>query len=92
MKTESISTLRTWIHEGKLAETEEWLKDELQKSPKDDELHFWMGNLRRHQGNWQEALQYYAQATEINPESPAYEARTMLIDILQFHDKERYNV
>lgn len=92
MKKEAVDNVRSWIKTGQLDECEGWLKEELEKNPNDDELHFWMGNLKRHQNNWQEALQSYATATELNAESPAREARMMLMDIVRFYDKQRYNV
>lgn len=92
MKKESADIIRSWIREGKLEKANQLLQKELANDPKDDELHFWMGNLQRHQNNWQEALQHYATASELNAKSPAVEAREMLMDILRFYDKERYNV
>lgn len=58
----------------------------------DDEACYLRGNIYRKQGNWKEALQCYAQAVELNPESPAKEASEMVMQIMNFYDKERYNV
>lgn len=91
MKNEWVETIRQWIRAGKLADAERWLKSEIGRDGADDALYFWMGNLRRKQCNWQDALQYYAEALALNPESPAREAREMITDILRFYDKERYN-
>ncbi len=92
MKKEWVETIRQWIRSSRLADAEQWLKREIGKSRADDELYFWMGNLRRKQSNWKEALQYYAEALSLNPNSPAREAREMIMDILRFYYKERYNV
>ena len=43
------------------------------------------------QGNWQEAINCYIEAAEIDPESPAVEAKEMLDDILNFYNKDAYN-
>jgi len=59
----------------------------------DDAAYYYeQGNQCRRKNDWQGALQNYAQALELNPDSPAREAREMLMEIIQFYDKERYNV
>ena len=40
---------------------------------------------------WQQALKNYLEAISLNPESPAVEAHRMLIEILEFYDKDMYN-
>lgn len=55
-----------------------------------DEL-YRKGNEYRRAGNWQEAINCYIAATEIDPQSPAAEAKTMLDDILNFYHKDAYN-
>ncbi len=75
-----------------LEEAERLLFDEQRHAPQDDEVCYLLGNLYRKQSNWKEALQWYAQAIELNPESPALHAREMLLEIMNFYDKERYNV
>lgn len=92
MKQDLVDKLRALMLDGKLGETEHLIVQALQETPKDDALHYWMGNLRRQQNNWKEALEHYAEAIELNPNSEANEARAMLIDIISFYDKERYNV
>ena len=57
----------------------------------DDEAFFLRGNAYRKLGNWQMALNNYLLAIEINPESPAVEARRMLMDIMEFYHKDMYN-
>lgn len=56
-----------------------------------DEAYYLMGNAYRKMGNWQKALNCYQQAIDINPESPAADARKMAIDILDFYHKDMYN-
>lgn len=56
-----------------------------------DELYYLKGNAYRKQQNWQQAINCYSEAVSINPESPAREARTMLLDILNFYHKDLYN-
>ena len=49
------------------------------------------GNDYRRQGNWQEAINSYIQAIELDPDSPAVEAKAMLDDILNYSHKDAYN-
>jgi tetratricopeptide (TPR) repeat protein len=49
------------------------------------------GNAWRKQGNWQEAINCYIKAIELDPESPAVEAKRMLDDIMSFYHKDYYN-
>ena len=49
------------------------------------------GNDYRRQGNWQEAINSYIQAIELDPDSPAVEAKAMLDDILNYYYKDAYN-
>ena len=57
---------------------------------KSDEL-YERGNAFRKQGNWQEAINCYMEAIELNPDIPAVEAKAMLDDILNFYNKDAYN-
>lgn len=56
-----------------------------------DEPFYLLGNAYRKQGNWQMALNNYLEAIEKNPESPAVNAKNMLMDILEFYNKDMYN-
>lgn len=56
-----------------------------------DEVYYLRGNAYRKQGNWQQALNNYQSAIEINPQSPALEARKMVMDIMEFYHKDMYN-
>lgn len=49
------------------------------------------GNEYRRQGNWQQALNNYLEAIELDPDSPAVEAKKMLDDILSYYNKDMYN-
>lgn len=60
-------------------------------NPQKDEAFYLKGNAYRKQGNWQQALNNYQWAIDINPESPAADARQMVVDILNFFNKDMYN-
>ena len=49
------------------------------------------GKVWRKQGQWHEAINCYLQAIELDPDSPAVEAKRMLDDILAFYNKDAYN-
>ena len=50
------------------------------------------GNDYRRKGDWKHALDCYMEAMDIDPESPAAEAKKMLEDILNYYHKDAYNV
>jgi tetratricopeptide (TPR) repeat protein len=58
--------------------------------PKDIIL-YEQGNAYRKKGQWGEAINCYLEAMEINPESPAATAYEMLMNILNFYNKDAYN-
>jgi len=55
------------------------------------EEYYHKGNQYRKQGDFQHALDCYMEAIELNPESPAVEAKKMLEEILNFYNKDAYN-
>ena len=55
------------------------------------EEYYRLGNRYRKEGNWQEALNNYIAAIELDPESPAVEGKKMLDDILNYYCKDMYN-
>ena len=56
-----------------------------------DEAYYLLGNAYRKQGNWQQALNNYRYALDINPHSPAAQAHRIVMDILEFYNKDMYN-
>ncbi|KAA6333072.1 hypothetical protein EZS27_018480 [termite gut metagenome] len=56
-----------------------------------DEIYYLKGNAYRKQGDWQQALNCYQSAFNLNPESPALQARNAIKDILDFYHKDMYN-
>lgn len=49
------------------------------------------GNEARKQSQWHEAINCYIQAIDLDPESPAVEAKRMLEDIMAYYHKDMYN-
>ena len=50
-----------------------------------------LGNEARKRGQWHEAINNYIRAIELDPDSPAVEAKRMLDDIMAFYCKGIYN-
>jgi Flp pilus assembly protein TadD len=83
-----IKRIKLLISDGKVSEAETELSNIA--SP-DDRVYYLRGNVRRKLGDWQGALNNYLEAIELNPNSPAVEARKSLMDILEFFNKDMYN-
>ncbi len=49
------------------------------------------GNELRKRGRWAEAINCYIAAIELDPDSPAVEAKRMLDDILEYYNRDIYN-
>jgi tetratricopeptide (TPR) repeat protein len=56
-----------------------------------DQIYYLKGNAYRKQGNWQQALNCYQSAFDLNPQSPALQARNAIKDIMDFYNKDMYN-
>ena len=83
--------IKELIKEGQLETAIEQLSQYIQLDSTDDEPYYLLGNAYRKQGNWQLALNNYLEAMERNPDSPAVQAHQMMMDILNFYNKDMYN-
>ena len=80
------------LREDKTSQAIEELNNFISTHPDcDDEPYYLLGNAWRKQGNWQFALNNYLEAIDRNPESPAVEAKRMVMDILEFYNKDMFN-
>lgn len=86
-----LSKIQTNIDQNKIDVAIEQLGELIKENPSNDKLYYLMGNAYRKQENWQMAINSYLEAVEINPDSPAAEAKDMLLDILEFYNKDMYN-
>lgn len=90
--TERLKTIKKLIDEGETATAIDQLNRFLAQTSHDtDVAYYLLGNAFRKQGDWQGALNNYQEAIDINPDSPAAEARNMVIDILNFYNKDMFN-
>ena len=88
---EKLIPIKESLKQGKLETVIEELSQYILSDPKDDEAYYLLGNAYRKQGDWQMALNNYLEAMERNPESPATHAHRMVMDILNFYNKDMYN-
>jgi len=90
---EQLRIIKNMINDGNVDMAIQELKAYLSNidNPLQDEAYYLLGNAFRKQGNWQEALNNYQLAIDLNPESPAADARKMALDILNFYNKDMYN-
>ena len=88
---ENLINIKELIKEGQLETAIEKLTLYIEHNSADDEPFYLLGNVYRKQGNWQLALNNYLEAIERNPESPAVHAHQMMMDILNFYNKDMYN-
>ena len=89
--TKTKETIKNLISDGKLQEAIGQLDELFGKDGKDVELYYLRGNAYRKLCDWQQALNNYLEAISLNPESPAVEAHRMLMEILEFYNKDMYN-
>lgn len=88
---ETLINIRSLISNGELDTAIEQLTYYIGTDQTDDEPYYLLGNVYRKKGNWQMALNNYLEAIERNPESPAVHAHQMMMDILNFYNKDMYN-
>ena len=86
-----ITECKRLLQEGQIEEVMQRIQELLHAGTHPaDELYYLLGNAYRKQQNWQQAINCYSEAVAVNPESPAREARTMILDILNFYHKDLY--
>ena len=87
-----MNQIKKLLREDKTSQAIEELNNFISTHPDcDDEPYYLLGNAWRKQGNWQFALNNYMEAIDRNPESPAVEAKRMVMDILEFYNKDMFN-
>ncbi len=89
---EQLTTIKELIEQGHVDQAIRALNELLQADCNaKDQVYYLLGNAYRKQGNWQQALNNYQHAMDYNPDSPARQARQMVIDILEFYNKDMFN-
>lgn len=88
---EDLKEIKLLINKGNVSTAIKQLHLLIANNPIEAEAYYLLGNAYRKQGDWQGALNNYQEAIAIDPESPANEARNMVIDILNFYNKDMFN-
>jgi len=88
---EDLGKIKQLLVTGETDEAISLLIDFMDKNPSSDEAFFLLGNAYRKKENWELALNNYRQTMDLNPDSPAKYAYKMVIDILNFYNKDMFN-
>ena len=88
---EELNAIKGLIDNEEIKSAIDALDRLIESNPDCDEAYYLRGNAYRKQGNWQMAINNYLSAIELNPQSPALEAKKMIMDILNFYNKDMYN-
>ena len=92
LMTEELQDIKTLIEQGDTERAIHELTNFIRNDAHvNDEPYYLLGNAYRKMGDWQQALNNYLEAIERNPESPAVSARDMIMNILNFYNKDMYN-
>lgn len=90
--TEKLSEIKQQIGNGHIKDAISLLDQLITTHPElAAEAYYLKGNAYRKTGDWQRALNNYQEAINLNPEGPATEARNMVMDILNFYNKDMFN-
>jgi tetratricopeptide (TPR) repeat protein len=88
---ERYNEVRTLIASEKVEEAMVKVDEIISQDSSLDMAYYLKGNIYRKQQDWQKAINSYSQAIEINPLSPANDARKMCVEILNFFNTDMYN-
>jgi len=88
---EDFEQIKQLLMEGETDKAISLLTDFAGENPTSDEAFFLLGNAYRKKENWEFALNNYRKAMDLNPDSPAKYAYKMVIDILNFYNKDMFN-
>ena len=88
---ESLTDIKLLINEGNVSTAIDLLNQLIAQDSTKAEVYYLLVNAYRKQGNWQGALNNYQEAIDLDPESPANEAKNMVLDILNFYNKDMFN-
>ena len=88
---QTYDTVRQLLEAGKTAEAERLVLQELEVVPNDATLLYLKGRIGAKRADWQGALNAFNRAVQLDPDSPAREARQAIEEILAFYHKDYYN-
>lgn len=73
------------------AEALELVEEALRRHGRDATLYYLQGNAFMKTGDWRQAINSFLQSERLDGRGPAAEARKMLQEIMEFHNKDMYN-
>lgn len=90
---EQIKKIESLIETGSIDEAMQLVNDLLnaEATKEKDKLYYIRGNIFRKKSDWHQAMNDYQKAIDLNPQSPALNARKALLEILNFYNKDMYN-
>jgi len=88
---EDFEQIKQLLMEGETDKAIALLINFTDENPTSDEAFFLLGNAYRKKENWEFALNNYRKAMDLNPNGPAKYAYKMVIDILNFYNKDMFN-
>lgn len=83
--------IKSLIAEEKVEEAMQKVDEIITEDDKQEMAYYLKGNIYRKKQDWQNAINSYSQAIELNSSSPANDARNMCIEILNFFNTDMYN-
>lgn len=86
-----MKRIKDLIDTGKVDQAIALLDAYIDRYPDSDEAFFLRGNAYSKKSDFRQALINYLDAMALNPDSPARQAHDMLMKIMAFYDKNRYN-
>ena len=86
-----MDSVKKMIEDGDVEQAITLLDHYIQQHPESDEAYFLRGNAYSKKGDFRQALNNYLSAMDINPGSPAKQSHAMLMKIMEFYNKDRYN-
>ncbi|MEG1543512.1 MAG: tetratricopeptide repeat protein [Tannerellaceae bacterium] len=86
-----MDKIKQLIEAGNADEAIRLLDVLLAENASSDEAYFLRGRAYAKKGDFPHALNNYLSAIALNPDSPAVEAHSMLMKIMNFFNKDMYN-
>jgi len=86
-----MNNIKQLIYEGRLDEAIRLLDVYIAEHPADDDAWYLRGNAYRRKEDFQQALNNYLTAIELNPGGSAVQAHAMLMKILDYNNNDVYN-
>ena len=87
----NLAEIKALIDDNRVGEAIEQLNAIIEKRPNDGALYFVRGNAFWKLGDRKHALDDYAVAADLNPDSPAAIAYKHALEIMDFFNKDMYN-